>query len=156
MKSNKFIYIINFFIVILCTQNSFAQSPGSQDGATLNALEQALDFQTGTKAQYRDWMDDGHLNKLSFWHGIDLMGVEIQRGSDGLLQFAALVPFQTSSVKEIKIALGKACGIKADDWDREDLQGRTTLKAQGTKCRADFNNWFRGNGVWGISIYKNK
>ena len=172
MQRISYVLILNLFIGLGFSQISFAQTnkkqaaPKSTEQAApksteqvapkLNTLELALDFQTGTKAQYMDWYDDGHLNNQARWNGINLIAVEAQRGSDGLLDFVALVPEQTSSIKEIRTALNIACGIKDDDWDREQLQGRTTLKAQGTKCRANFNNWFRGNGIWGISIYKNK
>lgn len=138
------------------------QAPGktsqlvNSSAQNMNPLEQALDFEIGTKAIYTDWADDGGLNRLNSWHGLDLRALELQWGADGHPKFVAIVPSQLTSIKEMRSALSKACGIKEDQWDREDMQGRTTAKAAGTKCRAEFNNWFRGPGIWNINLYKNK
>jgi hypothetical protein len=124
----------------------------------LNIFERALDFETGNVSLYNEWVDDGALHQLSDWYNISIIMVDSPQyaKNGGPLTFVGLVPLPGTSINKMKAALGKACGIAPEAWDREQLRERTTLKAKGLKCQARFDNWFRGEGVWNMIIQKNE
>jgi len=150
-------------ICILAAQVSSAQTtkkqvvPRQQATSRLNALEQVLDLSSGTSAMLIDYKDDGGLNKVNSWYGIEVTSFELQRGADGFPEFISIVPDPyTTTIKQIRGVLNQVCGINEDDWNREELQGRLTGKGQGKRCRGEFNNWLLGQGILQIAIYKNK
>ena len=159
----KFSFCLITVICLLATQASVAQTtkkqaaPRQQAISRLNALEQVLDLSSGTSAMLIDYKDDGGLNKVNSWYGIDVTSFELQRGADGFPEFVSIVPDPyTTTIKQIRGVLNQICVINEDDWNREELQGRLTGKGQGKKCRGEFNNWFLGQGILQITIYKNK
>lgn len=161
MKKSSFWLIA--FTCLLMSQVSDAQTtkkqstPRQQAGSRLNALEQVLDLSSGTSAMLIDYKDDGGLNKVSSWYGINVTSFELQRGADGFPEFISIVPDPyTTTIKQIRGVLNQVCVVNEEDWNREDLQGRLTGKGQGKRCRGEFNNWFLGQGVLQITIYKNK
>jgi hypothetical protein len=118
----------------------------------LNQLERVLDFDVGTKPLFTDFQEDGGLNKSSRWYGLNIVQLNLEWGADGKVRNFILQPRPGSTIKEIRAAINRFCGLTDAAWTRNEIQGRMSAEAKNEKCEADYDNFVFGPGQLSLSI----
>jgi hypothetical protein len=127
----------------------------------LNPLETALDFEKGTKEFWTDFKEEGGLEKFNNWYGIQVAGLTLQRGGDGLISSFILNvnPYSTVTIKQLRATINAYCGLTNADWKNDDMsmEDRYSARASNDRCQtASFDNFVNGRKVWSITLSKVK
>jgi hypothetical protein len=157
----KFLF---FSMLLAISFTASGQKPSAKEKpvvSKLNPLELALDFDKGTKEVYTDFKEDGGLDKFNNWYGIQISGLTLQRGADGLVSglIMNVNPYQTVTIKQLRATINAYCGLTNADWKNTEFESgsRYLAQASSTKCQtASYDNYVNGRGIWSITISKVK
>jgi len=109
-----------------------------------NAFEAAVDPISGSEQKWREWADNGGLNKLNDFYGLKITEANVtwRNGKvSGLIMFTS----QTHSPKDVRKAMVNICGGSDSDWKLEDNWDRKMGMYRGpsSTCRyiSDRSRW---------------
>ena len=142
------------WVPMAVAQNASSSAKTNAASSRLNVLEKILDFGQGTKAMFTDFQENGGLNKSNRWYGIAVTNLQLTWGPDGLVKDFSITPSPATTIKDLRTAINKYCGLSDSAWSRNDVQGRMSAEAKNDKCQADYNNFLYAAGQLNFSLSK--
>ena len=118
-----------------------------------NPFEDAVDPQTGSREKWRAWVDDGGLNKLSDFYGLDIRNVNVT-WNQGKVESLAMFTSKTHSPKDVRKAMSKICGGADSDWEREENWARHMGKLENSTATCRYLD--DGRGMWELLYIRRK
>lgn len=128
----------------------------SQNGRQVsNELEAALNPYTGTYKKFQDFKDNGGLNTVSDYYGLQVREVMAEFRRKDALKIAVMRVSGATAPKAIRQALNTACGTVESDWTREDPGYGANLQGNVKKGRIECGYIGTSSNGFEVSVINN-
>jgi len=105
----------------------------------LNPLEKTINIFGGTSSKYDEFIDEGGLNYISDWYGINISAYSLTFDeSDDVINISLTTRLAPTSPKEIRRVINTICDFKEKDWEIKNTAGFVAGQAENQYCFASY------------------
>ncbi len=103
----------------------------------LNPLESALNPFYGTRQLWDDFVEDGGLNKINGWFGVNVDSAQLSFDKANNVKEISITTSKQTSVKQIRNSINRLCKFNESDWKKtSSSENYISGQAENAQCKA--------------------